>query len=423
MNSLDNKYVESAFRLARERFAEWGVDVDQALQHLQHVSISVQCWQGDDVAGLENSGQALGGGLSVTGKYPGRARTADELRQDLAKVLSLVPGRHRLNLHAMYGEFGGGRVDRNEILPEHFAGWIAWAQSQGIGLDFNPTFFSHPQADDGFTLTHRDRGIREFWIEHGVRCRRIGAAMGAALGSPCVTNVWIPDGFKDTPIDRLGPRQRLTESLDRIFAEPLSPLHQLDSIESKLFGIGSESYTAGSHEFYLGYAITRQKILCLDSGHFHPTESIADKISSVLQFVPRLMLHVSRGVRWDSDHVVIASDDLQAIALELVRGQFLPRTHLGLDYFDASINRIAAWVIGIRSVLKAILCALLEPTETLRQAEDAEDFTTRLALLEELKSMPYAAVWDYYCFQSGVPVGADWLSEIKTYEHEVLAKR
>ncbi len=417
MTPSNSKNVDAAFRLAQERYAELGVDVDQALRRLQSVSISVHCWQGDDVKGFENAGQTLGGGLAVTGNYPGRARSADELRRDLELAYSLVPGRHRLNLHAMYGEFDGKRVDRDEIGPEHFSDWISWAKARGLRLDFNPTFFSHPKANDGFTLSHVDSEIRKFWIEHGICCRKIGAAMGAELGSPCVTNFWIPDGFKDTPVDRKGPRQRLADSLDQIFREPVSPEHNLDAVESKLFGIGSESYTTGSHEFYLGYAITRQKVLCLDSGHFHPTESIADKISSVLQFVPRLLLHVSRGVRWDSDHVVIVSDELQAIALELVRGDFLDRTHIGLDYFDASINRIAAWVIGIRSVLKSLLFALLEPSTRLREAEASGDFTSRLMLLEELKSMPFGAMWDYHCAVSGVPIGAAWQTAVRSREN------
>ncbi|MEQ1903632.1 MAG: L-rhamnose isomerase [Pirellulaceae bacterium] len=423
MNTAHSQSVDAAFRLARQRYADLGVDVDDALQRLQQIPLSVQCWQGDDVGGFENAGQTLGGGLAVTGNFPGKARSAEELRQDLELVYSLVPGSHRMNLHAMYSEFDGQRADRNEIGPEHFANWISWAKAQGLGLDFNPTYFSHPKANDGFTLSHTDPQIRKFWIEHGIRCRQIGAAMGTALQSPCVTNFWIPDGFKDTPIDRKGPRERLADSLDQIFRERLPAEHQLDAVESKLFGIGSECYTSGSHEFYLGYAITRQKVLCVDSGHFHPTESIADKISSVLQFVPRLLLHVSRGVRWDSDHVVTYSDELQAIALELVRGDFLGRTHIGLDYFDASINRVAAWVIGMRSMLKALLFALLEPTARLREAEASGDFTYRLMLLEEIKTMPLGAVWDYYCETAGVPVGPAWLATVKSYESKTLFKR
>jgi L-rhamnose isomerase len=412
-----------AFELACDRYAEHGVDVAAALRRLSSIAISVHCWQGDDVGGFENAGTDLGGGLAVTGNYPGKARNVDELRQDLELVYALVPGRHRLSLHAMYGEFAGRRVERNEIGPAHFAGWIDWARDRGLGLDFNPTFFAHPKAAARLTLSHADSNIREFWIEHGVRCRQVGAVMGRQLGSPCVTNFWIPDGSKDLPVDRRGPRERLAESLDRIFRQPLSSEHNLDSLESKLFGLGAESYTVGSHEFYMGYAVTRQKLLCLDSGHFHPTESIADKLSAVLPFVPGLLLHVSRGVRWDSDHVAIGSDELQALAHELVRGDYLGQTHVGLDYFDASINRIAAWVIGIRSVQKALLVALLEPIERLRAAEWSADYSTRLALLEESKSLPFGAVWDQYCADSNAPVGSAWLAEVKSYESRVLAGR
>ena len=417
------KSTEPAFKLARERYAAIGVDADAALKQLSRLAISLHCWQGDDVGGFETGGGALGGGLAVTGNHPGKARTPDELRADLNKALALIPGKHRLNLHAFYGEFGGKKVDRDGIEPAHFSGWIAWAKKNGLGLDLNPTCFSHPKAADGFTLSHRDAGVRKFWIEHCQRSREIGAAMGRALGSPCVTNVWIPDGFKDTPADRKAPRERLAKSLDIIFKKPLPAKHNLDAVEPKLFGIGSESYVTGSHEFYLGYAITRQKLLCLDAGHYHPTEGIADKICSVLQYVPRLLLHVSRGVRWDSDHVVTFTDELQAIAGELVRGDFLDRVHLGLDYFDASINRVAAWVIGTRNFQKALLMALLEPRARLREAEAEGDFTTRLALQEEAKSMPFGAVWDFACEHAGVPVGEAWLEQVRRYEREVLSKR
>ncbi len=419
----DSSSIESAFRLAEEKYAEWDVKVGDVLEALERIPISLHCWQGDDVGGFENSGQTLGDGLAVTGNYPGKARSPEELRQDLEKVFSLLPGNHRLNLHAFYGEFGGRKVDRNEIAPEHFSNWIDWAKENRLGLDFNPTFFSHPLARDGFTLSHSDASIRSFWIEHGKACRRIGAEMSKALGTHCVNNVWIPDGFKDTPIDRQGPRRRLMESLDAIFDEPMTSGRLIDSVEAKLFGIGSESYTAGSHEFYLGYAVSRQKALCLDAGHFHPTESIADKITSVLQFVPHLLLHVSRGVRWDSDHVVTWTEDLSLIASELVRNGFLDRTFIGLDFFDASINRIAAWTIGARNVLKAILFAMLEPTHRLRAAEEMQDYTSRLAILEECKTMPFGAIWDYYCLRNGVPHGDQWLSEIKTYEGRVLSRR
>jgi L-rhamnose isomerase len=415
--------TEAAYELARERYAATGVDAEDALRRLAAVPISVHCWQGDDVGGFENSGAALGAGLAVTGHYPGKARTPEELRADLDRALSLVPGRHRLNLHASYAETGGRRVERDALEPAHFRNWIEWAKAKGIGIDFNPTFFAHPLAADGFTLAHRDRAVRDFWVRHGVACRRIGAAIGAALGSPCVTNVWIPDGYKDAPADRRGPRLRLIESLDAVFAEPIDPRLNLDAVEPKLFGIGSESYVVGSHEFYLGYAVSRRKLLCLDAGHFHPTESIADKVSSVLAYLDRVLLHVSRGVRWDSDHVVTFTDELQAIALELVRGDYLGRTHIGLDYFDASINRVAAWVIGIRCLQRALLVALLEPAQRLRQAENDGDFTARLALMEECKALPWGAVWDECCRRSGVPVGPAWLAEVKAYERDVLSRR
>jgi L-rhamnose isomerase len=415
--------IQAAFEAARERYAELGVSVEDALQKLTAISVSLHCWQGDDVAGLENRGQDLGGGLAVTGNYPGRARTAAELRSDFEFALSLIPGQHRMNLHASYAETDGKPVDRNKLEPQHFQGWIDWAADAGIGLDFNPTFFSHELAEDGFTLAHSDERIRRFWIEHGIACRRIGAAMGQQLGSPCVNNVWIPDGFKDTPIDRKSPRQRLAASLDEIFAETLEDRHLRDAVECKLFGLGSESYVVGSHEFYLGYAISRKKVLCLDAGHFHPTEVISDKISAVLCWLDELLLHVSRGVRWDSDHVVILSDELQAIAQELIRGDFLPRVHIGLDFFDASINRVAAWVIGTRSLLKAMLLACLEPADLLRSLESQNDFTGRLALLEELKTLPAGAVWDYHCMQQSVPVGKDWLEVVRAYERNVLSLR
>jgi len=421
--SLSGSAIESAYKAVRERYAGLGVDTETGLKRLAEVPISLHCWQGDDVVGFENAGQELGGGLAVTGNYPGKARSADELRGDAVKALSLVPGRHRFNLHAMYAETGGKRVERNELAPEHFARWIDWCKEQKTGMDFNPTYFAHPKAADGMTLAHADAGIRRFWIEHGIACRKIGAAIGAALNNPCVTNVWIPDGMKDLPADRAGPRERLTESLDAIFAAPVDTAYNLDAVESKLFGIGSESYVVGSHEYYLAYAITRKKLLTLDTGHFHPTETIVDKLSAVFTAIDEILLHVSRGIRWDSDHVVIVDDPLLAIAQELVRGDFLGRTHVGLDYFDASINRVAAWVIGARATLKALLIALLEPIETLRELERCRDFTARLALLEELKTMPYGAVWDYHCFKNDVPAGPAWIGEVKRYEKEVLAKR
>lgn len=417
------KNVESAYRLAKERYAEYGVDTEAALARLEKVPISLHCWQGDDVGGFEKTESELGGGLAVTGNYPGKARTPAELRADAEMALSLIPGTHRFNIHACYLEAKGKKVDRDAIEPEHFQGWIDWAKSKRLGMDFNPTYFAHPKAADGWTLAHRDPSIRKFWIEHGIRCRRIGAAIGKALGTPCVTNVWIPDGSKDLPADRKGPREILIQSLDAIFAEPVDPAHNLDAVESKLFGIGSESYVVGSHEFYLGYAISRKKLLTLDTGHFHPTELVSDKISAVMPWVPGILLHVSRGIRWDSDHVVILSDELEALAQELVRGDYLSRTHIGLDFFDASIHRVAAWVIGARCMLKALLLAFLEPIEKLRRLEAEGDNTSRLALLEETKTLPSGAVWDAYCLRKGVPVGMAWMEAVKKYEAAVTSKR
>jgi len=423
VNMSNSKNIQQAYQLAKDRYAEGGVDTEKVLKELAQVPVSLHCWQGDDVGGFENFGGTLGGGLVATGNYPGKARSPQELRADAEKALSLIPGKHRFNLHAFYGDFGGRKVDRNEIRPEHFKSWIDWAKSIGIGLDFNPTCFSHPKAADGFTLSHADKAIRKFWIQHCILCREIGAVIGKALGSPAVTNIWIPDGMKDTPADRRGPRERLAAALDEVFQKPLDPRHNLDSIEGKLFGIGAESYTVGMHEFYLGYAVKHQKLICLDAGHFHPTENMADKISSVLCFVPEILLHVSRGVRWDSDHVVILDDPLMGIAQELVRGDYLGRTHIGLDYFDASINRIAAWVIGARNMLRALCIAKLDPIDKLKKLELEGDYTSRLALMEEAKSLPFAAVWDYYCLKTGAPVGEAWLAEVKRHEKDVLSKR
>lgn len=417
------KRIDTAYEIAQELFAEWGVDVEAALKRLGGVAISLHCWQGDDVGGFEGRGGALDGGLAVTGNYPGKARTADELRGDLECVLRLVPGRHRVNLHASYAETGGKAIERTALEPQHFAAWIEWAKQHRLGLDFNPTYFSHPLAASGLTLSHPDEAIRRYWVEHGCVCRRIGAAMGQALDSACITNVWIPDGSKDLPIDRRGPRERLRQSLDTIFAEKLDSRHNLDAVEAKLFGIGSESYVVGSHEFYLGYAIQRDVLLCLDAGHFHPTESVADKISAVFTWLDELLLHVSRGVRWDSDHVVILSDEVRAMMQEVVRGNYLDRTHIALDFFDASINRVAAWVVGTRATLTALLHALLEPTDRLRQLEAECDFTARLAMLEELKHLPYGAVWDYYCTTNSIPVGMAWLDDVRRYERDVLSRR
>ena len=409
---------------AKSRYAEIGVDTDSALERLAQIPISIHCWQGDDVGGFETPDAELsGGGILAVGNYPGKARSVGELRDDLDKALSLIPGTHRISLLSHYLENQGKAVDRNEMTPAHFQGWIDWARERNLGMDFFTSCFSHPKADDGFTLAHADDEVRRFWIEHCQATRRIAAEIGKQLGTPCVNNVWIPDGFKDMPVDRLGPRRRLKESLDTIFADPFDPVHLLDSVECKLFGIGSESYVVGSHEFYLAYAAANKKLLCLDTGHFHPTEVVSDKLSAVLLFVDEVLLHVSRGVRWDSDHVIILSDELLAIAQEIVRGDFLNRVHIGLDFFDASINRIAAWVVGTRSMMRALLLSLLEPTAMLREFEAGGDFTSRLALLEELKMLPAGAVWDYYCCLKNVPVGMAWMDDVKAYEREYLTSR
>lgn len=415
--------LHSEYSLASERYASLGVDCDAALERLAAVPLSLHCWQADDIRGFEDSAEEIGGGLAVTGNHPGAPRTPVELRDDLAAALHLVPGTHRINLHAIYAETGGRGVGRDELLPEHFQSWCQWAQELGIGMDFNPTYFGHRLASDGFTLAHPDPGVRGFWIRHGQACRRIGAFFGEKLGSPSLTNVWIPDGFKDLPADRKAPRERLVAALDEVFAEALDPDHLLDAVECKLFGLGSECYVVGSHEFYLGYAISRGKVLCLDTGHFHPTEVVSDKLSSVLLWVERLLLHVSRGVRWDSDHVVILGDEVREIAKELVRGAYLPRVSIGLDFFDASINRVAALVIGSRAVLKALLLAFLEPIDLLRRMESEGDYTGRLALLEGLATLPFGTVWDYYCALQDVPRESEWIHAVAEYEKAVLAGR
>jgi len=420
----DEKQIEKSYAAACDIYSQLGIDIEKSLLKLSEIAVSIHCWQGDDVGGFEKADNALqGGGIQATGNYPGKARTLDELRMDLDKALSLIPGTHRLNLHACYLDNAGKYIDRNEIGIEHFRSWIDWAGGKGMGIDFNPTFFSHPKAADGFTLSHSDRSIRDFWIAHGIACRKIAAEFGKRTGGPSVVNLWVPDGFKDTPADRIGPRERLMESLDAIYAEEIDPAFELDSIECKLFGIGLESYTVGSHEFYTGYAISRKKLLCLDAGHFHPTESISDKISSLLLYLPGLLLHVSRPVRWDSDHVVILNNDLQAIANEIIHSGHLSRIHIGLDFFDASINRLAAWVIGTRCMIKALLTALLTPIEKLRQYEAEGDYTCRLALQEEIKTLPFGAIWNYYCLQNNVPTGMAWMEQVKQYEKDVLSKR
>lgn len=416
--------LEKTYALAKEQYAALGVDTEKALRRLQEIPISIHCWQSDDVGGFERPNAKLGGGgIQATGDYPGKPRTLDEMRQDLDAALGEIPGTHRLNLHAIYLDHGGTPVDRDAIEPRHFQSWIDWAKERGMGLDFNPTYFSHPKAADGFTLSHVDKGVREFWIEHGKACRRIAAEMGRQLETTSVNNVWIPDGHKDIPADRKGPRERLEASLDAMFAEEFDAGHLRDAMESKLFGIGSESYVVGSHEFYLGYTVSRGKVLCLDAGHYHPTETIVDKISSTMQFVGELLLHVSRPVRWDSDHVVILNDELTMIAQEIVRGDYLDRVHIGLDFFDASINRVAAYVIGTRCMQKALLAALLEPHAELKEYEQTGDYTRRLALMEELKTLPLGAVWDYYCMQHAASPGSGWIDAVMGYEKKVLAHR
>lgn len=423
MSNLNEKAILDTYNLAKEKYAKLGIDTDKVLENLEKVSVSLHCWQGDDVSGFENPEGQLTGGIQATGNYPGKARNAEELRADLDKALSLIPGTHRLNLHAIYLENNGEKVDRDQIEPKHFENWVKWAKEKGMGLDFNPTCFSHPLSSDGFTLSHSDEKVRNFWIDHVKASRRIGEYFGKELGTTCITNIWIPDGYKDIPVDRLAPRARLKDSLDKIFSENIDPRYNRDAIESKVFGIGSESYVVGSNEFYMGYAVKNNKMVCLDAGHFHPTEVISDKLSSVLLYTDEVLLHVSRPVRWDSDHVVVLNDELRNIAEELVRHDFLPRTHIGLDFFDASINRLAAWVIGTRNMIKALLIAMLEPYAELQKIELEGDWTSRLALMEELKTYPAGAIWDFYCMKKNVPVGEEWLKEVKAYEKEVLSTR
>jgi L-rhamnose isomerase len=417
MNSTTIAYAE-----ARTRYAQAGVDSDAVLKALDAIPVSMHCWQGDDVGGFEFPDAALNGGIQTTGNYPGKARNAAQLRRDAEMAMSLIPGKKRFNLHAIYLD-SEEKVERDAIEPRHFTRWVEWAKERDLGLDFNPSCFSHPKFVDGMTLAHPDPAIRKFWIDHCIACRRIADSFGEALGTPAQMNVWIPDGMKDMPADRLAPRLRLLDALDQIVGAPVPNRHHVVAVEGKLFGIGAESYTVGSNDFYMAYAVSRKTGLCLDAGHFHPTEIVSDKITAVIPFVDDILLHVTRSVRWDSDHVVLLDDETQAIANEIVRNKLEKKVHIGLDFFDASINRIAAWVIGTRNMKKALLRALLDPTQTLRQAEDALDYTTRLALMEEQKSMPWSAVWDHYCAQSGVGVGADWLQRVKQYEADVLSTR
>lgn len=418
------KNINESYNHAKELYAAFGIDTDEVLKKLEKIQISLHCWQGDDITGLETGVDGVtGGGILATGNYPGKAANGQELRQDIEKVLSLIPGKHRVNIHAMYAETNGKFVDRDELTIDHFRNWVDWAGEKGIGLDFNPTFFSHRMASGGLTLSSKNKEVRDFWIRHAKRSREIAGEIGKRLGTPCVNNLWIQDGFKDLTADRMGYRQILKDSLDEIFEQKYDRKHLLDAVESKLFGIGSESYVVGSHEFYMGYAMNKDVMICLDAGHFHPTETISDKISSILTYKDELLLHVSRGVRWDSDHVVILNDDLLAIAQEIKRSNAFGRVHIALDFFDASINRITAWVTGTRAALKAILIALLEPTDLLVEEENKGNFGNRLALMEELKSLPFGAVWNKYCQSCNTPAGAAWLNDVKEYEDKVLLKR
>lgn len=411
------------YKIAKKMYAKIGIDTDAVLEKVKQIPISMHCWQGDDVMGFEGSDE-LTGGIQTTGNYPGKARNGEELRADIEKAMSLIPGKHKVNIHANYAEMDGEKVDRDALTPAHFKKWVDWAKKNGIGLDFNETYFSHPKSESGLTLSSGDEEIRKFWVEHGKRCRKIGEHFGKELGKTCVTNLWVPDGYKDITVDKLAPRKRLKASLDEIFAEKIDPKYNLDAVESKVFGIGSESYVVGSHEFYMGYVGQNEDVmLTLDAGHFHPTEMISGKISSIFTFKDKLLLHVSRPVRWDSDHVVIFDDELCAIMQELNRNDLFDKTYIALDFFDASINRIAAWVIGMRNTIKAMIFAMLEPVDVLKNAEAEGDLTTRLAMLEEYKSYPFAAVWDYYCAMMDVPVKESWLDDVRAYEKEVLAKR
>jgi L-rhamnose isomerase len=421
---IDKKAIENEYQYAKAQYSDLGVNIDEVLFKLDKINISLHCWQADDVGGFETPDAELGGGgIQVTGNYHGKAKTINQLRDDIEKAMSLLPGKQRLNLHAIYGDFQGEKIERDQIEVKHFQSWIDWAKKLGIGIDFNPTCFSHPYADDNFTLSSKDGMIRNFWIEHVKRTRKIAAEMGKQLGTPVINNIWIPDGSKDTPVDRNTHRTLLKESLDEIFSEEYPKKYLKDSVESKLFGIGSESMVVGSHEFYLGYAVKNNKLICLDSGHFHPTEQIGDKISSLLQFVEEILLHVSRGVRWDSDHVVIFNDEIQLIAQEIVRANVLDRVNIGLDYFDGSLNRIGALVIGARATQLAFLYALLEPTKMLKEFEESGKNFERLAFLELLKTKPFGAVYNYYCLINKVPAGEDYIKEIQKYEVDVLSKR
>lgn len=421
---MDKEIIKKSYQIAKAQYADLGVDTDKVIEQMNDVVISLHCWQTDDVGGFEKEGAELGGGgIQATGNYPGKAKTITQMRDDLDKVFSLLPGRQRLSLHAIYGEFGGKLVDRDQIEVEHFQGWIDWAKKRKIGLDFNCTCFSHPLSDDGYTLSSKNPKIRKFWIEHNKRCRAIAAEMGKHLGTPSVHNLWIPDGSKDTPVDRAGIRKLLKKSLDEIFSVEYPKKYLKDSVESKLFGIGSEAMVVGSHDFYMGYAVKNNTLITLDNGHFHPTEQVGDKISSILLYIDEILLHLTRGVRWDSDHVVTFNDDLLLIAQEIIRGKFLSRVNIGLDFFDASLNRIGAYVIGTRSAQMAFMFAMLEPYQTLLKFEEKGRTFERLSFMELMKTKPFGAVWDYYCMKENVPVGQDYIDEIVKYETEILTKR
>jgi len=421
---MNDKLIKQGYEYASRVYQDQGVDVEKAMRACAAIPVSMHCWQGDDVCGCESASGGASGGIATTGNYPGRATGGDELRADIDEALKLIPGKKKLNLHANYAEKGGKAVDRDAYTVDLFRGWLDWAEAQKLGLDFNPTYFSHPKADSGFTLASPDKGVRDFWIEHGKRCREIAVEFGKALGQPSVVNFWMPDGYKDVPADTAAPRQRMLESLDAIFASGrMDPALEEDAVESKLFGLGVESYTVGSHEFMLSYALTRGVLYTLDAGHFHPTEVISAKISAILQYMPNLLLHVSRGVRWDSDHVITLDDELQNIMNEIVFGGYENRVRIALDYFDASINRVAAWAIGMRNAQKALLRALLTPHTQAVKAEAAGDYTARLALIEERKTLPFSAIWDAYCEAQNVPVGGAWLDAVKKYEAAVQLKR
>lgn len=421
---MDKEIIKKSYQIAKAQYADLGVDTDKVIEQMNDIVISLHCWQTDDVGGFEKEGAELGGGgIQATGNYPGKAKTITQMRDDLDKVMSLLPGKQRLSLHAIYGEFGGKLVDRDQIEVKHYQGWIDWAKKRKIGLDFNCTCFSHPLSDDGYTLSSKNPKIRKFWIEHNKRCRAIAAEMGKQLGTPSVHNLWIPDGSKDTPVDRAGIRKLLKKSLDEIFSVKYPKKYLKDSVESKLFGIGSEAMVVGSHDFYLGYAVKNNTLITLDNGHFHPTEQVGDKISSILLYIDEILLHLTRGVRWDSDHVVTFNDDLLLIAQEIIRGKFLSRVNIGLDFFDASLNRIGAYVIGTRSAQMAFMFAMLEPYQTLLKFEENGRTFERLSFLELMKTKPFGAVWDYYCMKENVPVGQDYIEEILKYETGVLNKR